>query len=250
MQDPRCETCHGVAAGGAGSAARPEGLCSRPDLNVPLSPKRSPRLPPLTMFGPKRHLRLEGLHSRNCQKWHARPSRPSRPGGKGGNFQLSTLFAGTPAIRAPLSHFASGWVGDSTSAFICVICGLCRESMPGTGPRARFDFLISARPSPQSAPRGYSRPVAAVASRHQRVAVWPLILRTGSDMVAAHGHGHNRCRRQFRVPGPTLWREDCHECRPWHLRSGLPNQPLETDRVRTRTCPVVWWPWIRFEEQS
>ncbi len=63
-------------------------------------------------------------------------------------------------------------------------------------PRVCLDTLISTPPSPRSAPRGYSRPVAAVTSRHQRVAVWPLIPLSGSKRAAAPGHGHNRCRRQ------------------------------------------------------
>ena len=56
--------------------------------------------------------------------------------------------------------------------------------------------VVSARPSPRRTPRGYSRPVAAVTSRHQRVAVWPLIPLLGSDTAAAYGHGQSRCRRQ------------------------------------------------------
>ena len=49
----------------------------------------------------------------------------------------------------------------------------------------------SARPSPHGATRGYSRPPAAVTSRHQRVA--------SGRVTPRHippGPGHNRCRRQ------------------------------------------------------
>ncbi len=65
------------------------------------------------------------------------------------------------------------------------------SKLPGTGPRVRFDRPTSTRPSADRAPRGYSRPPAAVTSRHQRVA--------GGRVDPRHippGPGHNRCRRQ------------------------------------------------------
>jgi hypothetical protein len=53
----------------------------RPALFVaPILTARSPRLPPLTMFGATRHRQFAGAHSRNCQKWHARSThRKHRP---------------------------------------------------------------------------------------------------------------------------------------------------------------------------
>jgi len=53
--------------------------------------ERSPRLPPLTLFGTPRDPDLQRESSRKCQKWHARPSRPHRSGRAGGDFRLLTL---------------------------------------------------------------------------------------------------------------------------------------------------------------
>ncbi len=90
----------------------------------------------------------------------------------------------------------------------------CREQRAGDS-RVRFDSLTSTRPSPHSATRGYSRPVAAVTSRHQRVAVWPLIPLAGSKTAAAPGHGHYRCRCRCR-------------CRRQVARHARPSRPFTT----------------------
>jgi hypothetical protein len=88
--------------------------------------------------------------------------------------------------------------------------------------------------------------VAAVTSRHQRVAVRPLILRTGSDMAAAHGHGHNRCRRQvapFNNVGTspdefasTLVPNNVQDGTPAHRAFSTPGGRVETFNVRRLTC--------------
>ena len=68
-------------------------------------------------------------------------------------------------------------------------------------PAVRFDCLTHEVPSPRGAPRGHSRPAAAVTSRHQRVAVSqpspsPAWLAPGRELAGVDG---GRARRGPRV---------------------------------------------------
>ncbi len=79
--------------------------------------------------------------------------------------------------------------------------------------------------SPRGAPRGYSRPPAAVTSRHQRVA--------GGRVTSYHnppGPGHNRCRRQvapFHVVGRPR-DEISSTLRPNNVKDGTPARRAHT----------------------
>ncbi len=84
------------------------------------------------------------------------------------------------------------------------------------------------RPCPHGAPRGYSRPMAAVTSCHQRVAVWPVIPLAGSETAAAPGHGHYRRQQVAR-----------------HARSSRPLAPGGRGNVQRVTFNFQLPPWRR-----
>ena len=81
------------------------------DFSAPLSPRHSPRLPPLTLFEPPSQV-FQRSRPEQCQKWHARQTRTIVPGG-GRDFQLSTLdFRLYSMARPPIAPPHSGWAED------------------------------------------------------------------------------------------------------------------------------------------
>ena len=136
------------------------------------------------------------------------------------------IFPPAPAGRKPQTpcrRSCHSERGSKATAYGCL----------ALGERVRFDTLISARPSPHRAPRGYSRPTAAVTTRHQRVAVSqpspsPAWHRPARSIRYADFSAPLSPMRSPREPPLTLFgTQGCREPRcdqPESVRSGTPAQ--------------------------